>query len=65
MYYTRTIIDHDVFTKIIILQEEEQLLQLCCDENAPIGQFAALIERGVRLNIHDKVDHSTNYCGLL
>ena len=32
---------------------------MCCDENAPISQFAALLDRGARLNIHDEVVHST------
>ena len=36
------------------LQEEEQLLHLYHDRNS-IGQFAALLDQGVRLNIHDKI----------
>ena len=48
-----------VLTNKFILEEEEQLLQLCCDKKAPISQFAALLDLGARLNIHDEVDHST------
>ena len=32
---------------------------MCKEGTAPISQFAALLERGARVNIHDKVDCST------
>ena len=46
---------------ISFFQEEEQLLELCRNKDAPVSEFTALLDEGVRLNIHDKVyiEHST------
>ena len=38
----------------LFFQEEEQVLKLCFDENAAISEFTALMNKGVRVNIHDK-----------
>ena len=43
-------------TNSLLFQEEEQLLKLCRNKDAPIGEFTAILyQGGVRLNIHDKV----------
>ena len=42
---------------LTIVQEEKQFLQLCYEGTAPISEFRALIDRGVRLNIHDEVQN--------
>ena len=47
---------------IPLFQEEEQLLELCHNKDAPVSEFTALLDKGVRLNIHNKVyyiEHST------
>ena len=45
---------------ISFFQEEEQLLELCLNKDAPVSEFTALLDKGVRLNIHNKVYRTLN-----
>ena len=40
---------------ISFFQKEEQFIKLCPDKNAAISEFTILLDKGVRLNIHNKV----------